>query len=409
VEEIETEDDVARPLRGTKAVDFGTIIAGPYVGLLLAELGAEVVKVERPPLGDEYRFAHGGRGGSAYPAYNRGQRSLAVDLRHPEGQEIVEKLIVGSDIVIDNFRPGVIERLGFDRTTIKQMNPGIITVSISTFGSQGPLGLLPGFDPVIQAMSGMMRAQGGSDEDNSPVFLTVPINDVMAAVLSTFGVCLAMLVRRKTGEGQGVSVPLAAVSCLVQSEQLVRVAEGETSVLGGRDFPGPSPLQRFYATSDGFIRLEGSGDEARRALLAVGIAERDIPSKYDEEFLVDRLSMKIAGLSTDEAVDRLSAVAVAVVRVRTYGAVAQDETLIRQGVIDLMKTDVVESWESFGPGRGHFVPGSQVSPLRRAPEFGEHSREILAELGWERTHIEELIGDKVVIANDEGIENDSVN
>lgn len=395
-----TANDVARPLRGIRAIDLGTIIAGPYVGMLLAELGADVVKVERPPLGDEYRLAHGGRGGSAYPAYNRGQRSLAVDLRKPDGRDLLEKLIGRSDVLIDNFRPGVVERLGIDRATLRETNPTVISLSISAFGNKGPLGFLPGFDPVIQAMSGMMRAQAGPDESDSPVFLTVPINDVMAAVLSTFGVCLAMFVRRTTGLGQGVSVPLAAVSCLVQSEQLVRVAGRKPCVVGGRDFAGPSPFERLYATSDGFIRLDASGEFVPHGLRAAGFIGDDPRTTSDERLLVDALSTKIAALRTGEAIERLGAVGLSVVRVRTFDEVVSDPILARQGVINIVSRDEAGNATAVEPGRGHHVPGSHISPLRDAPRYGEHSREILAELGVECERIEELVSGRVVFSDD---------
>jgi len=395
--DLASADDVARPLVGTKAIDFGTIIAGPYIGSLLAELGADVVKVEHPPLGDEFRTAHGGRGGSAYPAYNRGQRGLAVDLQQPDGRALVERLIAECDVVVDNFRPGVVERLGIDRATIRTTNPGVITVSVSTFGDRGPLGSLPGFDPLVQAMSGIMRAQGGLDERDSPAFLTVPICDVMAAVLSTFGVCAAMVARRRTGHGQRVSVPLVAVSCLLQSDELVRVAGRRPSGVGGRDFQGPSPLQRFYEASDGFIRLEASAPADLPRLEMAGFIGRDAGTTSDERFLADQLSASIATLSTSEVVERLKACGLAAVRARSYGEIACDLTMIRQGVLDIVSRNEAGQVEVVGPGRGHHVAGSHVGPLAKAPRCGEHSRDILSELGLGPARIDELIDSQVVV------------
>jgi crotonobetainyl-CoA:carnitine CoA-transferase CaiB-like acyl-CoA transferase len=392
-------DDAARPLLGTSAVDFGTIIAGPYIGSLLAELGADVVKVERPPFGDEFRTAHGGRGGSAYPAYNRGQRGLAVDLQHPEGRALVERLLGRSDVVIDNFRPGVVERLGIDRRSLATTNPGVITVSVSTFGDRGPLGSQPGFDPLIQAMSGIMRAQGGLDEADSPAFLTVPICDVMASVLSAFGVCVAMVARRRTGRGQRVTVPLVAVSCLLQSEQLVRVAGRSPSIVGGRDFPGAPPLQRFYEAKDGFIRLDASSPADIDSLVRAGFIGREAGATSDEGLLTEVLSAEIATLRTSEVVERLSAFGLAAVRARTYGEVACDETLIRHGLLEIVSRNDAGDVEVVGPGRGRYVVGSDVGPLPEAPRLGEHSREILAELGLEPGRIDELVSSGVVLVD----------
>ena len=145
---------------------------------MLGELGAEVWKIERPPHGDEFRTAHGGRGGAGFSVYNRDQRSLLVDLASEPGAGVFADLVRVSDVVVDNYRVGVLGRLGIDHDRLAAVNPQVTSVSISAFGEAGALAERPGFDPVVQAMSGIMRGQGGTDEANSPVFLTVPINDV---------------------------------------------------------------------------------------------------------------------------------------------------------------------------------------------------------------------------------------
>ena len=182
-------------------LDLGTIIAGPYVGSLLADLGADVIKIERPPLGDEFRVAHGGRGGSSFDAYNRDQRSAMLDLSPGDDRLVFDRLVGSADVVVDNYRAGVASRLGITYDQLAAVNPEVVTVSISAFGDTGPLGRRPGFDPVIQAMSGIMRAQGGPVQADSPAFLTVPINDVLAAGLAALGACAALLARTRLGRG----------------------------------------------------------------------------------------------------------------------------------------------------------------------------------------------------------------
>ncbi|TML42823.1 MAG: hypothetical protein E6G27_03205, partial [Actinobacteria bacterium] len=139
------------PLAGVRVLDLGAIIAGPFAGALLAELGATVIKVE-PLGGDSFR-------GPGFAAYNKGQRGLAIDLQHAKGREALLALARSTDIVIDNYRPGVLKRLGLDWSELREVNPDIVSVSITGFGDRGPLGGEPGFDPVVQAMSGMMSAQ----------------------------------------------------------------------------------------------------------------------------------------------------------------------------------------------------------------------------------------------------------
>ncbi len=245
------------PLAGLRVLNLGTIIAGPYSSTMLGELGAEVWKIERPPHGDEFRTSHGGRGGAGFTVYNRDQRSLLLNLGAEPGAGVFRDLVRSADVVVDNYRVGVVDRLGIDYDHLAEVNPLITTVSISAFGEAGALRERPGFDPVVQAMSGIMRAQGGPDEASSPVFLTVPINDVLAGALGALGACAALFSRGRIGRGQRVTVTLCGSSCLLQSPWLVRVP-GVTPAgpAGGRDFAGPGPLDRLYQGADGWVRLE---------------------------------------------------------------------------------------------------------------------------------------------------------
>ena len=214
------------PLAGVRVLDLGAIIAGPFAGSLLADLGADVVKVE-PPTGDSFR-------GPGFACYNKGQRGIALDLQRSEGRDALLELVRTADVVIDNYRPGVLGRLGLNHDDLAAVQPEIITLTITGFGTTGPLGAEAGFDPVLQAMSGIMQAQGG---DSEPVFLTVPVNDVTAATVSALGVCLALLHRRRGGGGQHTWTSLAGMSALLQTPDLVRYPDRPEPRLGSRDHP----------------------------------------------------------------------------------------------------------------------------------------------------------------------------
>ena len=216
------------PLSGVRVLDLGAIIAGPFAGTLLADLGADVIKVE-PPAGDSFR-------GPGFASYNKGQRGIAIDLQKSEGRDVLLELVRSADVVIDNYRPGVLGRLGLTHDDLATVQPGIVTLTITGFGTTGPLGAEAGFDPVLQAMSGIMKAQGG---DSEPVFLTVPVNDVTAATVSALGVCLALLHRRRGGGGQHAWTSLAGMSALLQTPDLVRYAGRPEPHQGGRDHPVP--------------------------------------------------------------------------------------------------------------------------------------------------------------------------
>jgi crotonobetainyl-CoA:carnitine CoA-transferase CaiB-like acyl-CoA transferase len=349
------------PLAGLRVLDLGTIIAGPYVATLLGELGADVVKVERPPAGDEFRVAHGGRGGVGFSAYNRDQRSILVDLRAASGKETFSRLVASADVVVDNYRAGVLGRLGIRHDQLVAINPLVTSVSISAFGETGPLGRKPGFDPVIQALSGIMRAQGGADEDNSPVFLTVPINDVLAAGLGALGACAALLARTAIGSGQLVSVTLCASACLLQSEFLVRADGRGHAAMGGRDFTGPAPLEGLHRTAEGWVRL------------AAGAAGVDAPK-------AEALVTSLVDLSTEEALRLAAAIGIPAVRARQARELASDEVLLRHGLLAVLEQDDAGATR-VGPGRWLEMPGLTLAPPREAPALDEHSHAIVAEIG----------------------------
>jgi crotonobetainyl-CoA:carnitine CoA-transferase CaiB-like acyl-CoA transferase len=353
------------PLGGLCVLDLGTIIAGPYVGALLGELGAEVLKIERPPGGDEYRTAHAGRGGVGFPGFNRGKRSLMLDLARG-GRDVFVRLARSADVVVDNYRPGVAARLGISHDRLAEVNPGITSVSVNAFGDAGPLRHRPGFDPVIQAMSGIMRTQAGPDEADSPVFLTVPVNDVIAAGLATLGACASLAARALTGRGQQVSVSLCAASCLVQSEHLVRFAGRAPTPCGGRDFPGPGPLDRLYRAADGWVRLAGTGQQAK-----------------------DGLAEVVAGLPVPEVLRRAASVGVPAVKARQAPELAGDLQLIRHGLLTVIEPDASGAAVA-GPGHGLELPGLDRPPPGAPPRPGEHSRAILLEAGLDPTEVERL-------------------
>jgi crotonobetainyl-CoA:carnitine CoA-transferase CaiB-like acyl-CoA transferase len=383
------------PLAGLRVLNLGTIIAGPYVATLLGELGAEVIKVERPPGGDEFRIAHGGRGGAGFSVYNRDQRSVLLDLTAEPGREVFRRLTAQADVVVDNYRAGVARRLGIDYDRLAAVNSMVTSVSISAFGEAGPLGHRPGFDPVIQAMSGIMRAQGGPREADSPVFLTVPINDVLAAGLGTLGACAALFARRRLGRGQRVSVTLCASACLLQSAQLVRVGAARPAELGGLDFPGPGPFDRLYQAADGWVRLGGNSHDGTATAFATSLG---LPGNPLRPPAVGGDPLRPPAVAGDPAngaalaaairerpaleIVRLAATAgLPAVRARQAAELAADRDLIRRGLLTVVEEDRA-GVARIGPGRWLEMPGLVTAPPGQAPALGEHGVAILRENGF---------------------------
>ncbi|RMB83756.1 CoA transferase [Streptomyces shenzhenensis] len=347
------------PLAGITVADLGTVLAGPYAGMLLAALGANVLKVETVK-GDELRLRGYG--------IARGQRGLGIDLRHPDGYAAFLRVVASSEVVLDNYRPGVLDRLKIDDATLRSVNPALVTTSITGYGATGPLGGHPGYDPVVQALAGIMKAQGGPDE---PVFSTLAINDVTVACLAALGTCAALYQRSVGRGGQHVSTSLATAATFMQSGELVRYAGRPPAETGGRDFPGPSPASRFYACADGWVRVHGISDE-----------------------LIPRLP----ALTSEEVVELVTKAGGAAARARDFREVVNDPELLGDGhVAELVWPD----------GNSTFLPHclatfSAHAPyeVMRATGHGEYSRELLAEAGLEPQEIDHLIDAGAVVVGE---------
>jgi crotonobetainyl-CoA:carnitine CoA-transferase CaiB-like acyl-CoA transferase len=359
------------PLSGYRVLDLGTVLAGPYAGTLLAELGADVIKVEIPA-GDSWRE----RG----MPYIRGQRGVAIDLQSAEGKRVFQELVRTADVVVDNYRAGVLERLGIDYERLTPVKQDIISVSITGYGSQGPFSSEPAFDPLLQARSGMMTAQGG---DSEPVLMTVPINDVTTAALAVLGSVLALFHRLRSGKGQAVWLSLAGTSVFAQSEELIRMPKRSRPLVGGRDFKGPGALDRYYETADGWVRVQAPDVTT---LVGSGILHGAVPT--DEAELSDRLAAACATMNRDELVACLTRAGVPAAPARKMSELIDDTQYQEWEVFNRLDRPGM-SWV-FAPGRYARFSRSQQHETLRPPGVGEHTAEVLAEVGLSTEEIDRL-------------------
>ncbi len=368
------------PLHGYTVLNTGTFVATPYAGFLLAELGANVIKVE-PLTGDPFRT-------SAY-ACNRGMRSIAIDLASDAGRDTFHRLTAVSNVVIDGMRPGVMKKLGIDYDTLAAINPGIVALSLSAYGEGGPDSMLPGVDMVIQAQSGMMSSQGG---DSAPVANTVAVNDVITAAMTALAVTIALYSQRVTGEGQRIWNSLIGTSAFLQDNELVRYDGRPEPARGGRDFLGAHPLQYYYQVANGWVyvdadpaldqTLEGLAPELERAgLLAQG-----------EGDLAERLSAALLELSRDAAVQALSDIGVRAAASRTVPEVVHDGEFIDHEVFHIRMED--ETGVPFIQTGRHagFTRNQRSGPLL-PPGIGQHTRPVLSAAGFSADEIDALIND----------------
>ena len=373
------------PLAGIRVLDLGTFVAVPYAGALLAELGADVIKVE-PPAGDPFRV-------SGF-VFNRGMRSLAVNLQQPDGVRAFRRLAAASDVVVAGLRPGVAAKLGIDHDTLAGDNPGLVSVTLSAYGEGGPLSHLPGVDMVIQGMSGMMSAQGG---DSAPVANTIAIIDVTTAAMIALSAVLALLHRERggTGRGQRAWVSLAGTATYLQTGEIVRYPGRPAGAVGGRDYAGADPLDRYYRAGDGWVRVHAPHPVTAAELRAAGLPVA--PSVFAADPGA-ALAAALADLTPDVAADRLNRAHAAATPARRVSAVVRDPQLVVSEFVHVRPGGAGAVYVT--PGRlAGFSRTPRFGPLR-SPGVGEHSRAALRSAGLTEEAVTALVAANVVIDGD---------
>ena len=374
------------PLQGVRVIDLGQYIAGPGAAMALAELGASVVKVE-PLTGDQARHI-GPYGESMIRAYNRGKRSIALDLKNEAGREAALRLIARSDVVVQNLRPGVVDKLGLGPQAVRERFPRVIYLSVSGFGSRGPSRNRSGFDVAAQAESGLMSVTG--EPDRLPQKVGVPIVDAAAADLGAQAVLAALYGRERSGVGETLETSLLEVAMHLQAATWCDYLGGapEPTRIGDGQ-PNNAPAAEVVATRDGHIVLSAYADEHWARFCRVVGREELIT---DPRFSTNRLRVEhrpalrevlrecLSNLSSEECVALLGRNQIVAGAVRSYGQVLASMDIAASGiVVEAAATDGTH-YRALGPPYrlGEALPAA----LPAAPACGEHSDAVLAEVGY---------------------------
>ena len=256
-------------LEGIRVVDLTRIVAGPFCSMFLADMGAEVIKVEEPGAGDPVRKQGAARNGYSlyFATFNRNKRSITLDLRTDEGKEVLRRLLGRADVVVNNYRPGVMDRMGFGRDALRSIKPDIVSCNVTGFGLDGPYAARPSFDFIAQAMSGFMAVNG--DADGPPMRAAPPISDLVAGAYAAMGILAALVRRSRTGQGEEVTTALTdGMTSMLAFLATNWFATGELPLRTGNDHALASPYGLFEA-ADGEVAIAPSNDTFYLKLLAV--------------------------------------------------------------------------------------------------------------------------------------------
>ena len=384
------------PYEGVRVVDLTAMLAGPWAASILGDQGADVIKVEPPGRGDHTRSLGNRRGGlsSMFLNINRNKRSITLDLKQPEGRDLLLRIAQTADVFVQNFRPGVVERLGVGYDDVAKVNPQIVYLSLSGFGEKGPWTHKPVYDPVIQALSGLTTIQAGSDNERPKLVRTV-LPDKLSAMAASQAVGAALFRRERTGRGQHVRLSMldAVMSFLWASDFNAQTWPDA----GVSDQAAASFIDLIYRTKDGHMTVAVMSDKEWRGLCkaldredwlkddrfatpAARDANVDARLELTQQVLLER--------PTDEWMARLEACGVPCAPALTRNEVVRHPQVLASGILV----------ESEHPAAGRLrqarnaarFEGSPATGLAGAPQLGEHCAEILSEIGLNREEIARL-------------------
>ena len=396
------------PLAGLKVLELGQLIAGPFAAKTLADFGADIIKIETPGAGDPLRKWRLLKDGTSvwWQVQSRNKRSVALDLNSPEAQDIVRRLALDADVLIENFRPGAMEGWGLGPDELLALNPRLIMLRISGYGQTGPYRDKPGFGVVAEAMSGLRHLT--AEPGRVPVRVGVSIGDTLAALHGVIGILLAMQERQRSGKGQVIDVALyeAVFNCM---ESLLPEYSAFGAVRGaaGSALPGIAPSNAYLCKDGGYALVAGNGDSIFKRLMAtIGRAELGSdPALADNAGRVARveeidaaIGQWTAGLTVDEVLAALDKVSVPAGRIYTVADIAADPHYQARGMLVEVRMD--DGSLLAVPGIVPKLSRTPGSHRRNAPQIGQDTDAVLREMGLSAAQIQAL-KDKGIVAGKE--------
>ena len=392
--------DAQGPLAGVRVLEFGQIAAGPFAGSLLADLGADVVKVENPQGGDGMRgwppLTSSGDGpafSENFASVNRNKRSIAVDLKNPKEAATLKRLVAVADVVLENFRPGVLKRLGFGYEDVKPLNPRLVYCSISGYGQTGPYATKGAFDVTVQGMSGLMSVTG--EEGRPPVKCGVPVADFCAGLYAAYTITAMLMQARQTGEGAYIDCSmlgaLIGVAALQTSEYF---GTGKSGPRLGSAHPRNAPYQAFKAKDDYFIIAAGNDALWRQVAEAVGLPDLPFDPRFktqpdrarNQKELAAILEERFATRTAEEWLKEMDRRGVPCAPINSYAEILNDLHVKSMGLVrPLTLPNGVETRTTAFPIA---ISGFNFEIRHAPPELGAHTQDVMREwLGSEEAEV----------------------
>jgi len=392
------------PLAGVLVADLTQNVAGPTCTQILGDMGAELVKVERPGRGDDARAwapPYWGDESATFMSVNRNKRSLAVDMKQPDGRAVVERLIGRADVLVQSLRAGAVEELGLGWERAKQINPRLVYCSVTAFGTEGPLADRPGYDPLMQALGGIMSVNGHPGQP--PARVPVSIVDMGTGMWAAIAILGALRERDRTGRGVNVTTALYETALAWSVFQMNQYfGTGEVPQPQGSGTAMICPYEAF-PTLDAWVMIAAASDALfAKAAQALGVGHladdprfSDNPARVaHREELVDVLSAVTRRLTSPELLDRLHRAGVPSAPIQTLDKVAALPQTEASGMLIPVKHPRIPDYRAVGlPIRWD---GERPGVSRVPPLLGEHTAEVLAELGYDRATVDELASRHVI-------------
>lgn len=393
------------PLAGVTVLDLTRVLSGPYCTMLLADMGARVIKIEHPSRGDDTRswgppFL---AGESAYfLSINRNKESVTLNLKHPEGRAILTQLLDRADVLVENFRPGTLEPLGFDYPAVATGHPALVYCSISGFGQTGPRREEPGYDAVLQAEGGLMSLTGAAD--GPPFRLGVAVADLVTGLMAAQGILLALLARGQTGRGQLVDISmLDSVVSLLTYQAAIYFSAGITPQRMGNRHPTIVPYETYAAADGDFVLAVGNDEQFRRFCETINLSALATDERFatnaariqNYQSLQPQLAQALRKRTRSEWIDALTRAGVPCGAVRDLQEVFADVQVAARRMVEVVEHPTAGLLKVLGiPIKLSDTPGSVRTP---PPTLGQHTEQVLRDdLGIDIERIRELAYSKVV-------------